>query len=393
MLFMPPKEEKPPKTTSTKKKNKSKRKAVSPLNDEAIQSSVTAVGGVTGGRKVKTKYESEQSTGGTVKTLNTNMSNPNSGQSMAYNNSQTQFMNSASAPMHGQAQNSPMFMYPSPLSNQGLGQLVGPGVGPPPCPPQTLSFTSPPSRPEWLNEITEDIKTIKLSINNIDQTVSNINMKVTQLESKITAIDRRVEEVEKCCSFVSDKYESQKNDLKNTKSDIKAVENFCKTMEEKNKELDKQKERMDSKLLELERRSMRENLMFFGIEESEDEENDCSEIIMKFCRENLKMQQADIDQIKLDRAHRMGAKRRNSVRPIVVKFHYYTDREKVRIKGVGLREELKRNNQSVRAQWPKEVLDKRKTLYPIMNREKELGKSVKFVREKLFINGEEYKPE
>lgn len=46
-------------------------------------------------------------------------------------------------------------------------------------------------------------------------------------------------------------------------------------MEEKNKELDKQKERMDSKLLELESRSMRENLMFFGIEESEDEENDC----------------------------------------------------------------------------------------------------------------------
>ena len=390
---MPPKEEKPPKTTSTKKKNKSKRKAVSPLNDEAIQSSVTAVGGVTGGRKVKTKYELEQSTGGTVKTLNTNMSNPNSVQSMAYNNSQTQFMNSASAPMHGQAQNSPMFMYPSPLSNQGLGQLVGPGVGPPPCPPQTLSFTSPPSRPEWLNEITEDIKTIKLSINNIDQTVSNINMKVTQLESKITAIDRRVEEVEKCCSFVSDKYESQKNDRKNTKSDIKAVENFCKTMEEKNKEVDKQKERMYSKLLELESRSMRENVMFFGIEESEDEENDCSEIIMKFCRENLKMQQADIDQIKLDRAHRMGAKRRNSVRPIVVKFHDYTDREQVRIKGVGLREELKRNNQSVRAQWPKEVLDKRKTLYPIMNREKELGKSVKFVREKLFINGEEYKPE
>ena len=44
---------------------------------------------------------------------------------------------------------------------------------------------------------------------------------------------------------------------------------------------------------------------------------------MKFCQENLKMQQVDIEQIKLDRAHKMGVKRRNSIRPIVVKFYDY----------------------------------------------------------------------
>ena len=44
--------------------------------------------GVTGGRKVKTKYEPEQSSGGPLKTSNTHISIPNSGQSMAYNNSQ-----------------------------------------------------------------------------------------------------------------------------------------------------------------------------------------------------------------------------------------------------------------------------------------------------------------
>ena len=51
-----------------------------------------------------------------------------------------------------------------------------------------------------------------------------------------------------------------------------AVQDQCKQLENKHKELDKRSENLDktdSKLLELEDRSMRENLMFFSSDEEE----------------------------------------------------------------------------------------------------------------------------
>ena len=77
------------------------------------------------------------------------------------------------------------------------------------------------------------------------------------------------------------------------------------------------------------------------------------------------------------------------MRPMVVKFHSYGDRKKVRLRGNDLTEQL-RKKLAVKAQWPKEIIDKRKPLYPIFQKAKDEGKNVMFVREKLFINGIEY---
>ena len=49
----------------------------------------------------------------------------------------------------------------------------------------------------------------------------------------------------------------------------------------------------------------------------------------------------------------MGRKRHGAVRSIVVKFHRYGDRKKVRIKGYNSGEELKAKKLSCRVQWPK----------------------------------------
>ena len=77
----------------------------------------------------------------------------------------------------------------------------------------------------------------------------------------------------------------------------------------------------------------------------------------------------------------MGRKRDGAVRPTEVI-------DKVRIKGYNRREELKTKKLSDRVQWPKEIMDKRKPLYPIFKRENDLGKDVKFVWEN--VDGVEY---
>ena len=102
---------------------------------------------------------------------------------------------------------------------------------------------------------------------------------------------------------------------------------------------------------------------------NDDDAEECFEKIRTFVKDNLEFGEGAARHIELDR---MGRNRDGAVRPIVVKFHRYGDREKVRIKGYNRREELTTKKLSVRAQSPKEIMDKRKPLYSIFMREKDL---------------------
>ena len=70
---------------------------------------------------------------------------------------------------------------------------------------------------------------------------------------------------------------------------------------------------------DLEFRSMRENLLFLGKDETQNE--DCAEKVKQFCEDELQMARDTVSEIEFDRAHRIGKVKVGSVRPIVVKFH------------------------------------------------------------------------
>ena len=157
-------------------------------------------------------------------------------------------------------------------------------------------------------------------------------------------------------------------------------------MEKNTSDYAQQSAKLESKVSELESRSMRDNLMFYGITEMQNE--DCEQLIKQFYREKLEVSEAQ--NLTFDRVHHVGYQKANKTRPIVAKFHYYKEREVIRTKSFEKPEQLKQQNFRVGAQWPQQVRDARKTLYPIMLREKQKGNNVKFVREKLFVNGQEY---
>ena len=81
---------------------------------------------------------------------------------------------------------------------------------------------------------------------------------------------------------------------------------------------------------------MRENLMFYGILEKGDKRNAVK--VKQVMRDILHME--SVESYVFDRAHRVG-QRSASTRPIVVKFHYYSQREKVRQTAFGVAKELK----------------------------------------------------
>ena len=81
--------------------------------------------------------------------------------------------------------------------------------------------------------------------------------------------------------------------------------------------------------MDIQCRSMRDNLIFYRIPEQKDEtDDDCARKILSFIEGHLEIENASRD-IKLHRAHRMGKFNNSKVRPIVAKFAFYPDREKV----------------------------------------------------------------
>ncbi|XP_053398799.1 uncharacterized protein LOC123556557 [Mercenaria mercenaria] len=253
---------------------------------------------------------------------------------------------------------------------------------------QQVPSVPPSIPPPWANELIQDMKSLKQSlpkIENIEKTVNRISAKVSEIEVKLNTIETRVDAVEQSCSFINSEAELQKNELKEAKKEIHTLHKACRNLETSVKQHEAEREKMDDKLNDLEARSMRENLMFYGLKE--DSEEDCSEKVKVFCQDNLEI---DASNMTFDRAHRIGNNTAKKPRPIVVKFHYYSEREKVRKAGFDKREQLKERKVGVGIQQPKQVRDARKELYSVKKAEAEKGNDTKFVGKKLYINGQLY---
>lgn len=61
--------------------------------------------------------------------------------------------------------------------------------------------------------------------------------------------------------------------------------------------------KLETKLVDLESRSVRDNLLFFGVPEAGETEN-CEDLIRKVCVEKLQLQEART--MVFDRVHRVG---------------------------------------------------------------------------------------
>ncbi|XP_041364205.1 uncharacterized protein LOC121379623 [Gigantopelta aegis] len=147
------------------------------------------------------------------------------------------------------------------------------------------------------------------------------------------------------------------------------------------------KSKSDQKLLhdniiDLQCRSMRDNLLFFGINKTRLENGSTEntlDIIKSFIRETMHIES---DVCILD-AHRFGTSRNGRPRPIVARFKNLTDRENVKKSS----RVLKGSDFFVSEQFPKEVNDTRKLLAPYRREAVLAGKRAVMNRDKLYIEG------
>ena len=111
-------------------------------------------------------------------------------------------------------------------------------------------------------------------------------------------------------------------------------------------------------------------------------------------RDKLKIPEEDIEQIRFERVHRIPTKntsqgQNSKPKPIIAKFSFFQDNEYVWSFG----KNLKNTNISLANDFPREIDEIQKTLYPILKKAKQKKQTAYFKVDKLIINGQIYRGE
>ena len=240
--------------------------------------------------------------------------------------------------------------------------------------------------------LSEFVSPINKRLDNIDQSIITINSKLdsmADLQVRITSLESDTDEMKDRISNLEDENNAHKSATCNMQKAVQSVESQIQQSVHAGRSLSHESDAIKDKLLDLECRSRRDNLLFTDIQESRYE--NCDNIIVHIC------QQAglDINPWALARAHRIGPFRRNHCRPIIAKFQHYKLRDMV----WQSRKHIKSTCYvKVTEDYPSEIVERRKRLYPIVDaafnfkdtENPRLHYSAKIVIDKLIVNGDTY---
>lgn len=225
------------------------------------------------------------------------------------------------------------------------------------------------------------LQDIKKSLNINQTNVARLDADVSNMRLKINEYDTSIQNYSDICdSVVRTSAES------NAKLD--AVLKRVVQIELNQLNIQENYDNNANRLIDLQWRSMRQNLIFTGINElylPRGQYENAEETLVHFLRTEMHI---NFD-IKFDRVHRLGRFKRNQTypRPIVARFESYKDKEYIRLAAP---KTLAGKRYSVREQFPPEIEEKRKFLYPIAKQARQnKNNTVKLVRDKLYVNGQE----
>lgn len=157
-------------------------------------------------------------------------------------------------------------------------------------------------------------------------------------------------------------------------------------LEEENACLRESLRQIEDKQDDLENRSRRNNLIFYGVPEQENTPEtweECGRKILNIILNDMKV--TGITERDVERAHRMGGQ--FGKRPIIVKFMHFGVKEKV----LFARKNLKGTNIFINEDFSKKIRQERAVLTAEMKSLRERGETATVTFDKLKVNGKIYK--
>ena len=233
-----------------------------------------------------------------------------------------------------------------------------------------------------------DILTVILNtlevMDKIQGQLDNIQSCVNTITTQIQNLDQRVKHVEEKVRDFEQSHEFDGSVLADVNKKQTQIDELVKKMSKYENTLQQRETSMEEEIQDLKCRSMRDNLLFYRIPEWKDE--NCDEKILKYIEEKVSIGNAT-KKMKLHRAHMIGTYNADKIRPIMAKFMYYPDREQVRKSSF----RLKDTTFGFAKQFPRDGMDTRRKLVPIMLKARQEGKDA-FIRvDKLYINRQLYR--
>ena len=249
-------------------------------------------------------------------------------------------------------------------------------------------LSSPNSSPEHLTDVSSEVvevvempenleskvDLILARLETMDKKLENINTAVSNLESKFNKLEGRVEKLENAQSTTRNTFREMEDGLQEFNTQV----NEAKATGEKIKEHCES----ENKLLYTEVYQRRENLRFYGIDETVEDENSLK-VLQSFLEQQCGIEPC----IEFQRVHRIGKPRGDgSPRVIIARFLRYGDRELIFSKA----NKLKDTKYRISADLPKEIVYRRKLQSKKLVEARKAGKIAFFSRaepDKLFIDG------
>ena len=229
-------------------------------------------------------------------------------------------------------------------------------------------------------------------LNSMKQNMSRMQTTVDNLNAEVIHCSKKVNEYDSTIQTYSEMYDEVKSKQTTTDSLAYDLQLQVEELQKGQDDLINRVTGAEGSITDLQCRSMRDNLLFTGIDEPtlvEGETEDTEKTLYSFLATEMNIH----EKIAFHRVHRMGTRERENggPRPIVAKFERFKDREYVRFQAP---KTLRGKLYGVREQFPKVVEDQRKRLYPEAKRARADSKQnkVRLVRDRLFINGSEYVP-
>lgn len=241
---------------------------------------------------------------------------------------------------------------------------------------------------------TQNTRMLKLEqqmsdLNTLKQTVSCIQNSVQLIDKDVKDVNKTMSEYDNSIQIYSDLCDQVKANQTETDLNVNDLYEKVDTLQSENEMLKNSQIQTENLLTDLQCRSMRENLVFTGIEEpklDKSEFENTEETLCNFLKSEMNIEKS----IPFDRVHRIGVsqEQRSYPRPIVAKFQSFKDREYIRSSAP---KTLKGKPFGVREQFPKVIEDRRKKLYPEMKKaRRDPNNRVRLVRDKLYINNRQF---
>ena len=228
----------------------------------------------------------------------------------------------------------------------------------------------------------------------LDEVSEKLDKVLTRL-GELEDMQGRVAELEKENKNLQESLNTAHADIDDLNSSSTAT---CATLEihAKNLEdLNAKIKHLECRNIRLEAYTRRENLKVFNVPEGKGESTSAEDQLRKVMRDKLKIPEEDIKEIRFERVHRIPARKNTShgqdvkPRPIIAKFSFFQDKEYV----WSFVKNLKNTNISIGNDYPREIDEIQKTLYPILKKAKQKKQTAYFKVDKLIINGQIYRGE